>query len=55
MILIERTFNEGRQESKIETTVQHIGDLFRMGMTDEVIATAFEMPVAEVRAIIQKM
>ena len=59
MTLIERTFNEGRNEgrseSRIETTIQHIGGLLRMEMTAETIATAFQMPVAEVRAIIQKI
>lgn len=42
-------------EGRMEVTNQYIAGLVHVGMTAETIATAFQMPVAEVRAIIQKI
>jgi hypothetical protein len=55
MTTAERWRMEGRMEGRTEITNRHIVGLVRVGMAPEAIATAFEMPVAEVRAIIQKM
>lgn len=51
MTTVERWCMEGR----MEVTNRHIVGLVRVGMAPEAIATAFDMPVAGVRAIIQKM
>ncbi len=55
MTTAERWRMEGRMEGRMEVTNRHIVGLIRVGMAPEAIATAFEMTVAEVRAIIQKI
>ena len=55
MTTAERWRMEGRMEGRMEVTNQYIAGLVHVGMTAETIATAFQMPVAEVRAIIQKI